>query len=332
MALITIRIERPVRTAASTARPHGRRGRLAVLAGVAVLAGGTLVGASAARAGVISVPPKTLASAVTVAAHGTYAVTAIGGTTPVPTDATRVVLDATVTNPTANGTLAAYPNGGTGAGADTLPFTAGHTKDGTFTERIGTHNMVRFRDNSSTAITLTITVVGYSTDVDASDVTATGGSAGQVLTNTGTGAAWQSVGHAYGVANRFGVVPLTTSVTTVASVTVPAGSYVVTFDTTIAGSSSTTPDNVACFLFSPDGTDLTQMYGNTGATDSQSVIAGQGLVSNTVGGTITLGCVDSDSSASAYYPSLIANSVGSVTDGGGAVAPNGARPRSASVH
>lgn len=134
-------------------------------------------------------------------------------------------------------------------------------------------------------------------------------------------------GHAYGVSNPFSVVALNTGLTTVASVDVPAGSYVVTAATTIAGSTSASPDNIGCYLFSPAGSELTAAYGNTYATDDQSVIFEQGLVSNTTGGTISMQCVDSDATASAFYPSLMANDVGSVSGYSGSAPTTGAPTR-----
>lgn len=320
MALISVRIERPGKAVGNASsndgseEVHGKRRGRRLLAGAVALAavvGGVLVNTSVARASIVSIPPQTIANHVSVAGQGLVQLVVSGGSTTVPTDATRVVFGVTISGTTASGNVAANPTGAAGSGAF-IHYTAGTTATGTLTEQVGRSNQVAFHNGGTNGITLTVQITGYSTEVRASDIAPTGGSTGQVLTNTGAGAAWQSVGHAYGTTNPFSVQSLNTGLTTVSSVTVPSGSYVVTFSTTIAGSTSATPDNTGCYLFSPAGSELNAAYGNTYGTDDQSVITMQGLVSNTAGGAVTAQCVDTDATASVFYPTLIANSVGGV--------------------
>lgn len=312
MALITIKIERRTGRVGGAQRRAGRW-LLALGATLSVLIGVFVTATGLANASVVSIPPKTIANNVTVPGGGSLPLVVSGGSTTVPTDATRVVFSATVTGATASGSVTANATGSGGSG-DYVHYTSGSTATGTLTEPVGLSNQVSFRNTGANSINLKINITGYSTEVRAGDISPTGGSAGQVLTNTGTGAAWQPAGHSYGVTNPFSVQALNTGLTTVASVAVPAGSYVVTFSTTIAGSTSANPDNVGCYLFSPAGNELNAAYGNTYATDDQSVITMQGLVSASSGGTVSAQCVDSDASASAFYPTLIASSTG-VTNG-----------------
>jgi hypothetical protein len=290
---------------------------VAVGASVVALVGGFVASTGLAQASIVSITPKTIANNVAVAGHGVLQLVASGSSTTVPTDATRVVFALTITGATASGNVAANPTGSPGSGAF-VHYTAGTTATGTVTEQIGLGNQVAFHNGGVNGITLTVKITGYSTEVRATDISPAGGSTGQVLTNTGAGAAWQPAGHAYGVTNAFNVQALNTGLQTVGAVTVPAGSYVVTFTTTIAGSTSASPDNVGCYLFSPTGAELNAGYGNTDASDDQSVITAQGLVSNTTGGTITAQCVDTDTTARVFYPTLIANSVGAVDGYSGA--------------
>lgn len=330
MVSIAIKVER---NGGGSGTRVSRRSRRALVAGgavIAALAAGLAVGTGTAHASIVSIPPQIIANSVALPGGGNLKLVSSGGSTTVPTDATRVVFLVTITNATANGNVTAFATGSSGSG--NVHYVAGTTTSGSLTEPVGLSNQVTFHNTGANSINLTVKITGYSTEVRASDISGTGGNAGQVLTNTGAGAAWQAAGHAYGVSNPFSVQALSTGLTTVSSVTVPAGSYAVTFSTTIAGSTSGTPDNVGCYLFSPAGSELNAAYGNTYATDDQSVITMQGLVSNTSGGTVTAQCVDSDNSASAFYPTLIANSVGAV-DGysGAAPAHLKSRPKGATV-
>lgn len=129
-----------------------------------------------------------------VASGGTVQVTAIiSSTTTVPTDATRVRFSATVTGATANGSVTGNASGGGPSSSDLLTYTAGTTATGTLTEPVGINDLVAFHNNGTSGISLTLKVTGYSTEVRASDISPTGGTTGQVLTNTGGGAAWQDI-------------------------------------------------------------------------------------------------------------------------------------------
>jgi hypothetical protein len=340
MALITIKIERPLR---GPDAQHGRRRSTAlVLGAAAVLVGGLFAASAAQAAGVVSIPPKVLLTNVALGAHKSVAVSVLGGSTTVPTDATRVVLSAAVIDPAANGTLFAFPQGNQpGASGDTLPYTNGQNATGTFTEPVGTSNRVRFVNQGAAAIRLSVSLTGYSTEVRAGDISAAGGIAGQVLTNTGTGAAWQPTGHAYGAFNNTSVPISGEPGTTVASITVPAGSYVVTFTMTLLNNTTASFDPIECLLLSPEGHAVgTLEFGGISADIRQSQFTSEGLLSNTSGGTISAFCLDMTANnptpTLAAQPELIANSVGAISDqSGNAPARNNAPhvgPRLPTIH
>jgi len=116
----------------------------------------------------------------------------IGGSTTVPTDAIRVQLSVTVSKGSAAGTLRVFPTGGTFAEGASLSWAAGQTVSSTVTERVGLNNEVTFLNQSNGAVTVLAKLTGYRNVVDATDITADGGNPGDVLVNTGSGAAWQA--------------------------------------------------------------------------------------------------------------------------------------------
>jgi hypothetical protein len=321
MAVITIKIERTERAAGNPGIRHRRRRAVAALGAAGLLLGGVLAASSAQAVGVVSIPPKALLTNFALGAHMTVAVTVLGGSTTVPTDATRVVLSATVTNTTAAGNVFAYPQGNQGgASGDTLPYTTGQSAFGALTEPVGTGNRVRLVNQGAAAIRLSVSLIGYSTEVRVGDISPAGGTAGQVLTNTSTGAAWQPTqpgAHAFGAFNDTSTTNLGAQATTVASLNVPAGSYVVTFTTTVANAGSR-PSTAVCTTTAPsqggnigvsEGADVDGNFGD-------SVITTQGFLSSTSGGTITVTCEDIQDTTTLFagHTELIADSVGAVTD------------------
>jgi hypothetical protein len=168
-------------------------------------------------------PTKTVLSAKSIAANASLPVIVAGGSTTVPTGTTTVRLQVTVKGSKA-GTLTFYPTGNPGGSSGYfLAWTAGGSASGQILENVGQKDEVTFGNTSSGAAIVTAVITGYSSGVTAADVSPAGaqlgqvlmadglangvnwesitsnvisgdgGTAGQVLTNTGTGSAWQDV-------------------------------------------------------------------------------------------------------------------------------------------
>ena len=156
----------------------------------------------------------------------------IGGSTTVPTDATTVSLNVVVKS-TGTGSLAIYPaSDPAGASGDTVSWAGTKGGVGRVAENIGTSNEVTFVNNSTRTIYLTVTIVGYSTQVSEADINGSGGTRGQVLTNTGTGASWQTPGTIYTMTQQ-GVF-ISTLYASSGFLHPPAGTYLVEATGTIA--------------------------------------------------------------------------------------------------
>ncbi|RHW23845.1 hypothetical protein D0Z08_27525 [Nocardioides immobilis] len=149
-----------------------------------------------------------------------------GGTTTVPTNATTIRMTVTARGAAA-GTLSFFPAGNPdGSSGQTVSWSAGGTATEVITTDIGQKNQVAFKNTSTKAAIVTATITGYSTEVEVDDISESGGTAGQVLTNTGTAAAWQDpqLPSAYHARNP-SYVPLSGGAATVVSLALPAGRY-----------------------------------------------------------------------------------------------------------
>jgi hypothetical protein len=178
------------------------RQRAAVLAGVA-MAGALVMGVAVASTPgnpadvtfiALSVPHKILSNA-SIAKAATNAVVVNGGSTTVPTDATSVQMTVAVKSAAA-GSLAVFPtDNAASTTADTISFAAGNVLTTQVTKQSpGLSGKVSFKNNGTATATVTVTITGYSTQTTASNISGSGGSAGQVLTNNGAGgASWQGV-------------------------------------------------------------------------------------------------------------------------------------------
>jgi hypothetical protein len=189
-----------------------------------------------------------------VLANGGNSPVVIGGTTTVPSDATRVQLQVSVKG-SASGSLRIYPAGDLAdAQSEVAPWTATKLGRAIVTVSPGTSDRVTFVNVSARPINLTVTITGYSTQVTAGDVNSSGGSPGQVLTDTGNGAAWQNPGTVYLQRVASTDLGFDTSYYVTAP-QLPAGSYLVQFSTTIrmlgAGAST-----VTCELHSSDASSV----------------------------------------------------------------------------
>jgi hypothetical protein len=159
----------------------------AVITGIAIADAG-----SPPSAGYIPLTPvhKILSSA-SIGANATTSPIAIGGSTTVPSNATAVQMTVTV-NDTRAGSLHIFPAGDpTAGGATAVSFLANTATTETVTETVGKSSEISFQNTAASTATVTVTLIGYSTQITASNISPDGGTAGQVLTNSGTGVSWQ---------------------------------------------------------------------------------------------------------------------------------------------
>jgi hypothetical protein len=253
-------------------------------------------------------PPHKVLSSTAIGAGKTKSAVVIGGTTTVPADATTVQLTVTVTG-TAAGTLNFYPAGRpSGASGQTLSWAPGATASTTIEENVGQSGELTVANSSTASAKVTATLIGYSTEVTAGDINGTGGSAGQVLTNTGTGAQWQTMGRA--VASGFCCDSGLSAAGLVAidAVTVPAGSYAVSADVVYQGASYT----IQCFLFAPTSGSVIATATVASGSAAYGSIPLQGLLTTT-GGTVGLACKESALGGSVHSDTLVAVQVNSAS-------------------
>jgi hypothetical protein len=294
MALISVTINRPVRSPGTSRRR--RRGALGVLAiglvwaGVGGIAGASPGGGALDDTSIVPITPHVVASNVSIAAHKSVLYTAIGGTTTVPTNATRVELAVTALGISQPGNLGISPAGSATTGV-TLFYQSGAVENPTtnVVVAIGLKNQISVFNFGAGAVRVTVKIIGYSTAVNASDIDPSGGNPGDVLANTGTGAAWHNIGHVY----RDGGAVLgrpTNQSTPIAHVNVPAGDYYISFQGMLFGSGSAgNPDDFFCGIDTPRGGS-----GYLNYTVSPGVaVAQQDVVSLPDGGNIAFRCTSS---------------------------------------
>jgi hypothetical protein len=214
----------------------------------------------------------------------------------------------------AGGVLNFYPAGNVGGGSGQfLSYPSGNgTVSETIEENVGLKNELTFANVGSGSVSVTATLLGYSTQVTAGDMSPTGGTAGQVLTNTGTGAEWQTHTHAYSYSLVFASVTSTAS--TILSLAVPAGSYEV--------SAHFTPDGGgnygSCYLMSPGGNPIAFGTASLSPSNPFESASMDGLVTTT-GGDLSLSCYTQSGTAAFYYDSIVATQVDAAF---GSVTPN----------
>jgi hypothetical protein len=271
--------------------------------------------------------PYPLFANKTITSASPYSIAVIGGKTPVPSDATTVDLDVQAGG-TTGGQMEFYPAGDlANSSGELLSWPAGGTNSAEIQVNVGTKNEVSFATTaheggplsgaSPNATTVsaqaTATILGYSTQVTDGDVSGLDGNAGQVLTNNGTGAAWENLPTTTAYASHATGVNLSEDDVTVDSLTVPAGSYVVTVTLDAIG---THVDLASCTLYSTDGAIGGIGYANLSGYDAAGDYAGTGdiqMATTTSGGTITLGCGDYVGTGAKMNDSLIANPVNTVS-------------------
>jgi hypothetical protein len=264
-------------------------------------------------------PPFKLFTNRSFAANAKLSSVVIGGSTKVPTNATTVELTVSAGG-SKDGSMTFYPAGFPGgASGDSLSWTAGGSDSRTIEENVGAANQLTFA-NGGTAATVTATIIGYSTKVTAGDIAPADGIGGQVLTNTGGGAAWQDLPTktAYTSTHPTAVSVISGAYSNVDAVTVPAGTYVVS---ATYGASALPADFAECRIVSPEGNasavsfaDVNQadLYDYYGSGSVQAVVA-------TGGGAIRFQCYSVfNNNVNVFGETLIATQVDHAT--GAAVA------------
>ena len=238
----------------------------------------------------LSVPHKILSNA-SIARGAANSPVVIGGSSTVPSDATSVRLIVAVKS-TAAGTLFVFPaDHSASTSSDTISFPGGNQVITQQTQQNpGLSGKVTFVNGGTATASVTVTITGYSTQTTASNISGSGGTAGQVLTNyAGSGAVWTTQGQAYSSAN--GGVEVAGANDDVISVTVPSGTYqaMATFfaDASVAGIAK-------CWVASPAGNQgmpgwAVMALSSPPGGPSYGSGSAQALITTT-GGAITLQC------------------------------------------
>lgn len=160
-----------------------------VITGIAAADSGT-----PAATGYVPIVAVKVLSGASVGAGKSVSPVATGGSSTVPTNASAVQM-VVKAGGAKSGSLKIYPAGDpTAGGATSLSWSAGGSVTATVNESIGTKDQITFANPSAGPATVTATLEGYSTQTTATNIAADGGVAGQVLTNTGSGAAWAAAG------------------------------------------------------------------------------------------------------------------------------------------
>lgn len=285
-----------------TAEGSRWRRRLAIIAALGVAAG--LSGGIAASTAAAPLAGTTNASFVTLAtpfkmfsskafaANASFNGLVLGGATKVPTDATTVYVLVTVGGAVA-GSMTFYPTGDpSGTSGQSLFWTAGGTTTGTIEENVGLSDDVTF-SNGGAAAKASASITGYSGQVTAGDVNGSGGSSGQVLTDTGTGAQWQSLGNGYRDYVSSNSNALDTNGEDVASLNLPAGVYYTSWTGT-AASEENVLDTIQCALVSPTGNHIDFVRSDIDVNPIYTSVSLSGMVSTIAAGSISVSCSATD--------------------------------------
>jgi hypothetical protein len=269
-----------------------RRGwRTAAVAGVGVgFACATVAGVGLAS-GTTSPTPSTYSAVdpVTVlgrslAAHSTTDVT-VAGVGSVPSNATSVQLSVTALAGTATSSMYVYPTGATQPTSANVRWETGETVTIPVTVAVGTSGKVRLTTDGGT-VTIKVAVVGYFAPAAAP-----------------SGASYAT---APGDTDLAGL-----TFTTIASLTVPAGTYEVQAKAVIALNSGTS-DTASCRLYDPSDIEIDVSYVALDSDVFQMPTVLMGL-DTTSGGVMTFTCRDGGSNGGAFDVELLATQVSSAT-------------------
>jgi hypothetical protein len=236
--------------------------------------------------------PYKLLTSKSFAANTSDSVVVIGGSTTVPSNATTVRLSVEAGGTTA-GTMNFTPKGNlVGGSGQYLSWSAGGSDTQNIAENVGLSDELTFA-LSGGAAKVTATITGYSTQVTDGDISPADGTSGQVLTNSGSGASWQgpSGGPGYTEQDSNDFTLNNYSYANVASLTLPAGDYALSF-TGDAANFSASSDNVECYVLSSNT--AIAFAATTVEPHEDLSLATEVMVSTSGGGTYTVGCFDSN--------------------------------------
>jgi hypothetical protein len=277
---------RSVRTA--TGRSGWRR--IAIVGVGACVVSATAIGVGIAS-GTTSPTPSVYSAIAPVtvlgrslAAHSNTDVT-VAGVGSVPSNATSVQLSVTALSGTTTSSMYVYPTGATQPTSANVRWTTGETVTIPVTVAVGTSGDVRLTTDGGT-VTVKVAVVGYFSPAPAP------GSAGYVVTTNNV-----SVGDLL-------------SPTTVASLSVPAGTYAVLAKGIVT--TTDTSDQVTCDLLNPSSEQIDQSIVQMDSSITESTLSVTG-VDTTLGGAMKLYCYDDDAHATAYNVELVAIQLSSAT-------------------
>jgi hypothetical protein len=266
----------------------GRWGwRRAAIVGVGVGFAYATVGVVGLASGTTS-PTPSVYSAVTpvtvlgrsLAADSNTDVT-VAGVGSVPSNATSVQLSVTALSGTTTSSMYVYPTGATQPTSANVRWQAGETVTIPVTVAVGTSGKVRLTTDGGT-VTIKIAVVGYFSPGSASNPGYAAGHDHESISDTGN---------------------------TIASLTVPAGSYEVQgkADMNLVSGDS---DEITCYLADPASDTIDQASVDIDTASPETALDVVGL-DTTSGGTMAFRCEDGGSNATAFTVQLVAIQLGS---------------------
>ena len=266
--------------------------RRVVIAGISVGVGYATIGVVGLASGSTSPTPSVYSAVAPVtvlgrslAAHSSTDVT-VAGVGSVPSNATSVQLSVTALSGTTTSSMYVYATGDTQPTSANVRWTTGEVVTIPVTVAVGTSGKVRLTTDGGT-VTIKVAVVGYFAPAPAP------GGVGYVV-QPSTDMAIASSG------------------TVVASLDIPAGTYEVHATAEMFYEGDTGNDEVLCHLTSPENQTFGYSATEIGTTIQVETMPLVGFVT-TSGGTLTIYCLDSSSTADAVDITLGALKVGSAT-------------------
>jgi hypothetical protein len=206
----------------------------------------------------------------------------VAGVDSVPSNATSVQLSVTALSGTTTSSMYVYPTGATKPTSANVRWQTGQTITIPVTVAVGTSGKIRLTTDGGT-VTIKVALVGYF--------------------SPGSANAGYAAGHSH--------ESVTDTGGTIASLTVPAGTYEVNGKADMNLTSGTS-DEITCFLGDPasDSIDSSTVFVDTDSPESTLALTG---LDTTSGGTMAFECDDSSSNATAFTVQLVAIQLGSAT-------------------
>jgi hypothetical protein len=231
-----------------------------------------------------SVAPVTVLGR-SLAAHSNTDV-AVAGIGSVPSNATSVQLSVTALDGTTTSSMYVYSTGATQPTSANVRWTTGEVVTIPVTVAVGTSGDIRLTTDGGT-VTVKVAVVGYFSPASAP-----------------SGASY---------ANHVGFLTLTNTLTAVATLDLPAGSYQIQgkLEAVFEGSSDSAPESVLCEIIDPkdNEVDISGVYVSTSLPAETVSVDG---LDTTSGGTFNLDCANSVN-ANAYNIAFVAVQSSSAT-------------------